>query len=107
MKVHDSKGSVRRNDFVNDIVNDRALDAIFATLKAIVDDEIVDDIVTCGRAFTLLLCVPTELLICAPPAQTLQRQRLSPLLPVIIIIIIIIILYFRREGTTYILSIVK
>ena len=28
-----------RNDFVNDIVNDRALDAIFATLKAIVDDE--------------------------------------------------------------------
>ena len=34
-----SKGPATRNDFVNDIVNDRALDAIFATLKAIVDDE--------------------------------------------------------------------
>ena len=32
-------GPATRNDFVNDIVNDRALDAIFATLKAIVDDE--------------------------------------------------------------------
>ena len=28
-----------RNDFVNDIVNDARADAIFATLKAIVDDE--------------------------------------------------------------------
>ena len=36
---------------VNDIINDRALDAIVATLKAI-----VDDIVTCGKAFTLDVC---------------------------------------------------
>ena len=34
-----TKGPATRNDFVNAIVNDRALDAIFATLKAIVDDE--------------------------------------------------------------------
>ena len=34
-----TKGPATRNDFVNDIVNDRALYAIFATLKAIVDDE--------------------------------------------------------------------
>ena len=35
-----------RNDIVDDFVTMRALDAIFATLKAI-----VDDIVTCGMAF--------------------------------------------------------
>ena len=34
-----SKGLATRNDFVNDIVNDTRADAIFATLKAIVDDE--------------------------------------------------------------------
>ena len=34
-----SKGHATRNDFVNDIVNDARADAIFATLKAIVDDE--------------------------------------------------------------------
>ena len=34
-----TKGPATRNDFVNDIVNDRALDVIFATLKAIVDDD--------------------------------------------------------------------
>ena len=34
-----SKGPATRNDFVNDIVNDARADAIFATLKAIVDDE--------------------------------------------------------------------
>ncbi len=34
-----TKGPAKRNDFVNDIDNDRALYAIFATLKAIVDDE--------------------------------------------------------------------
>ena len=34
-----SKGHATRNDFVNDIVNDERADAIFATLKAIVDDE--------------------------------------------------------------------
>ena len=33
-----SKGPATRNDFVNDIVNDARADAIFATLKAIVDD---------------------------------------------------------------------
>ena len=33
------KGPATRNDFVNDIVNDEHADAIFATLKAIVDDE--------------------------------------------------------------------
>ena len=33
------KGPATRNDFVNDIVNDARADAIFATLKAIVDDE--------------------------------------------------------------------
>ena len=32
-------GPATRNDFVNDIVNDERADAIFATLKAIVDDE--------------------------------------------------------------------
>ena len=47
------KGPATRNDFVNDIVNDARADAIFATLKAIVDDDIVDDIVTCGMAFPL------------------------------------------------------
>ena len=36
---HRSKGPATRNDFVNDIVNDRGLDAIFATLKNIVNDE--------------------------------------------------------------------
>ena len=34
-----SKGPATHNDFVNDIVNDARADAIFATLKAIVDDE--------------------------------------------------------------------
>ena len=34
-----TKGHATRNDFVNDIVNDARADAIFATLKAIVDDE--------------------------------------------------------------------
>ena len=34
-----TKGPVTRYDFVNDIVNDARADAIFATLKAIVDDE--------------------------------------------------------------------
>ena len=33
------KGPATRNDFVNDIVNDARADAIFATLKAIVNDE--------------------------------------------------------------------
>ena len=32
-------GPATRNDFVNDIVNDARADAIFATLKANVDDE--------------------------------------------------------------------
>ena len=32
-------GPATRNDFVNDIVNDARADAIFATLKTIVDDE--------------------------------------------------------------------
>ena len=34
-----TKGPAKRNDFVNDIVNDARADAIFATLKNIVDDE--------------------------------------------------------------------
>ena len=34
-----TKGPATRNDFVNDIVNDARAGAIFATLKAIVDDE--------------------------------------------------------------------
>ena len=34
-----SKGPATRNDFVYDIVNDERAGAIFATLKAIVDDE--------------------------------------------------------------------
>ena len=34
-----TKGPATRNDFVNDIVNDARANAIFATLKAIVDDE--------------------------------------------------------------------
>ena len=34
-----TKGPATRNDFVNNIVNDARADAIFATLKAIVDDE--------------------------------------------------------------------
>ena len=33
-----SKGPATRNDFVNDIVDDARADAIFATLKTIVDD---------------------------------------------------------------------
>ena len=41
------KGPATRNDLVNDIVDDARADAIFATLKTI-----VDDIVTCGRALT-------------------------------------------------------
>ena len=32
------KGPATRNDFVNDIVDDERADAIFATLKTIVDD---------------------------------------------------------------------
>ena len=32
------KGPATRNDFVNDIVDDARADAIFATLKTIVDD---------------------------------------------------------------------
>ena len=32
------KGPATRNDFVNDIVEDARADAIFATLKTIVDD---------------------------------------------------------------------
>ena len=49
-----SKGPATRNDFVNDIVDDARADAIFATLKTIVDD-IVDYIVTCGRAFSVVI----------------------------------------------------
>ena len=45
-----SKGPATRNDFVNDIVDDARADAIFATLKTI-----VDDIVTCGRALRCLI----------------------------------------------------
>ena len=37
--VCQTKDPATRNDFVNDIVNDARADAIFATLKAIVDDE--------------------------------------------------------------------
>ena len=33
-----SKGPATRNDFANDIVDDARADAIFATLKTIVDD---------------------------------------------------------------------
>ena len=52
MSIRPSKGpaSATRNDFVNDIVDDERADAIFATLKTI-----VDDIVTCGRALTAWL----------------------------------------------------
>ena len=32
------KGPATRNDFVNDIIDDARADAIFATLKTIVDD---------------------------------------------------------------------
>ena len=39
MEICVCKGPATRNDFVNDIVNDARADAIFATLKAIVDDE--------------------------------------------------------------------
>ena len=35
---HITKGPATRNDFVNDIVHDARADAIFATLKTIVDD---------------------------------------------------------------------
>ena len=34
-----TKGPATRNDFVNDIVNDACADTIFATLKAVVDDD--------------------------------------------------------------------
>ena len=37
--IRQTKGPATRNDFVNDIVNDARANAIFATLKAIVDDE--------------------------------------------------------------------
>ena len=47
-----NKGHATRNDFGNDIVDDARADAIFATLKTIVDD-IVDDIVTCATVVTL------------------------------------------------------
>ena len=43
-------GYATRKDFVDDFVMMRALDAIFATLNLIVDDKIIDDIVTCGIA---------------------------------------------------------
>ena len=39
MNAKKTKGPATRNDFVNDIVNDARADAIFETLKAIVDDE--------------------------------------------------------------------
>ena len=48
-----TKGYATRNDIVEDFVTMLALDAIFATLKSIVDNEIVDDIVTCGRALSV------------------------------------------------------
>ena len=38
-KFSEFKGPATRNDFVNDIVNDARAEAIFATLRAIVDDE--------------------------------------------------------------------
>ena len=44
------KGCATRNDIGDDFVTMRALDAIFAMLKSIVDDFILDDIVTCGIA---------------------------------------------------------
>ena len=36
--IYNPKGPATRNDFVNDIVDDARADAIFATLKTIVDD---------------------------------------------------------------------
>ena len=45
------KGPATRNDIVDYFVTMLVLDAIFATLKSIVDD-IFDDIDTCGMAFT-------------------------------------------------------
>ncbi len=45
------KGPATRNDFVNDIVNDARADAIFATLKAIVDDE--KSTISCGMDLSL------------------------------------------------------
>ena len=38
MPSQQTKGPATRNDFVNDIVDDARADAIFATLKTIVDD---------------------------------------------------------------------
>ena len=38
LQQHALKGPATRNDFVNDIVDDARADAIFATLKTIVDD---------------------------------------------------------------------
>ena len=47
LRVSYNKGPAIRNDIVNDFVDDARADAIFATLKSI-----VDDIVTCGMALT-------------------------------------------------------
>ena len=67
----DTKGPATRNDFVNDIVNDARADAIFATLKAI-----VDDIVTCGMALKAvgpfyLVAMPGEV---KDPTQGVNRK---------------------------------
>ena len=58
--IYRCKGPATRNDFVNDIVNDRALDAIFATLKAIVDDEksTISSTISLRVAGPLLMCRP-------------------------------------------------
>ena len=66
---HFCKGPATLNDFVNDIVNDARADAIFATLKAI-----VDDIVTCGMAFSLL-SASSPLLFLQPRNQPIIARK--------------------------------
>ena len=45
------KSYATRYHFIDDLVTMCALDAIVATLKSIVDYEIIDDIVPCGIAY--------------------------------------------------------
>ena len=68
-----SKGPATRNDFVNDIVNDRALDAIFAMLKTV--DE------TSTISSTISLCVAWPLMHVSVRVFSMKRVGTSADLP--------------------------
>ena len=68
-------GRATRNDFVNDIVNDAWADAIFATLKAIVDDETSTISLRVAWPYELMLFVWNTLTVSQTVSITIPLRR--------------------------------